>query len=74
MHSPRKRFWRRGRRGRRRGRHTTLIQNCRLTHTMAHREEAATTLEAHGRRAPLAAGKIKPEATKGGGRGGGGNE
>ena len=49
-----------------------MIQNCRLTHTMAHREEAATTLEAHGRRAPLAAGKIKPEATKGGGRGGGG--
>jgi hypothetical protein len=49
----------------------TEVQNCLDTHTMAHREEAATTLEAHCRRAPLAAGKIKPETPGGGGLGGG---
>ena len=43
----------------------TEVQNCPDTHTMAHREEAATTLEAHCRRAPLAAGKIKPKTPGG---------
>jgi len=39
--------------------------------TSAHREEAAATLEAHGRRAPPAASKVEPEARPGGGGVGG---